>query len=346
MYNRSVAVIAEHDARTEIPNPRNIHFGIAASNVENANALNPSFILPEQLQALTDRLTDNHLGIELQLEGDLGGINTPDFAKPIFLGIHAPTRGIDLSATGKVGQYAIDKTMESLHLAHQMDADYAVLHLESGDKWHDLDGRSDRIQNGKDAFRQIVEEYKNRGYGFALLIENLEYPKYPATGAEIAKTADFIRELGRHADVRTLGIAFDASHLWRSGFLLDEKRWIGNASGIADEWTRREVPFSTYIEETLRQVRDVLKLVHITGAAGTDTHLLPGTYDRMNGDVPLARQYTQHEMDVHGVITVLFDQAAAMHSPLWIINESQGYTYEQMMQNCNAMEHLYGEQYN
>jgi sugar phosphate isomerase/epimerase len=307
---------------------RRVIWGIAVSDM--ANDLNPAYPIPDRLGALAGLLRERHAGMELQFEGHAMAV-VPEAAQLAFLGIHQPTQGIDL-ADERIQWASFNKILQAMRLAHENHAAYMAFHLKTRDVWTDLAARRQRIEQSKRWFSKCLDMYKRRQYRFWLLAENLEYPKYPATYREILELAEDIRLLRALAGVN-VGFALDVAHLWRSGFLIAENHWNHAVARDSDAWAERQIEFGAYLEQTLHAVRDVLELVHITGAKGHETHLLPGaTIGSQTFEI--ARAYAADEIDIPRVVEVLYRAAAQRDRPLFVVNEAIGYPYERMIANC------------
>ncbi len=319
-------------------NPRHIVMGIAASNV--ANEINPTFPLPQKLDSLTQFLGNKHIGLELQLENkDRWDIPHPP--KSAFLGVHQPTQNIDFRDPETM-THSLGVLQNIMEMTQTIDADYMVLHLETRDKWDNLEKRGEHIEEGKKWFQQVAQIHEDKGYSFKLLAEGLEYPKFPATKNEILDMASFIRELREEEGMKHVGFALDVAHLWRSGSLIESNMEKEGVQVTADEWSRGEVAFSDYLTSTLGEVEDVLELIHITSARNNNghvnTHLLPGAMVKNEEVILLSRDYSANELDVASAMKIITNFAAKRTAPLPIINEAHGHSYEEMATNCEELQ--------
>ena len=296
--------------------------GIAASNLGNDR--NPGFPLPQALDRLAALLAPR-LGLELRLEGDaLDEVAAPR-VRPAFLGLHQPLRGIDWLDPSRQ-EASFDRLAAYLRAAHRLGADYVVLHLQTRDEWDALGRRAELAQAALTRLERLAGVHRARGYRFPLLVENLEFPKYPATRAEVAEVVAHLRA---RAD-RPLGLALDVGHLWHSGLLIRENLPRGTVDAWADEWARDAVPFPAYLAATVAAAGGELRVVHLTGCRGHETHRLPDATARAAGP---------EELDVPGAVAVL---AAAVWpaAPPALVNEAMWYPYEAMIESCAAVARL------
>lgn len=294
---------------------RDFAFGIAASNL--GNAVNPDTRLPEQAPQLLSTLGAVHLGVEWQMEGNvremLAGVKGE---KPAFIGVHLPTSDVDIQMGEEAVIHALSQNLAALEQAQALGAEYAVLHIQTHDHWERLGQRQQDSERGLAVLDQLLAAYRQHGLSVPLLIENVEFPKFPATRQELVRTVRFIEE---RADV-PLGIAIDFGHLWHSGRIIGENLHQPGVGEFADAFARNAVPFRDYLRESLLVVQKQLQLIHVTGCVEHRTH-----------DRPLVKpSYGQTEMDVAEALRVLYDVSSGMLKAPRIVNETIGVPYQQM----------------
>jgi hypothetical protein len=294
-----------------------ILMGFAPSNV--ANDINPGFELSDKLPELATLATTNQMGLELELEGDFIKVNVPKFPKPAFLGVHQPTSSIDIDVIDEQRRpQSVRQIKQAMLMAHLISADYFTTHLQTVDRWVPQSDRQAQIQTSLNVFRDLAEYHNRKGYDFPLLIENLEYPKYPASLGEIIEVADY---LSNNVSVPT-GIVLDVGHLWRSRRLI-------NLSGYdhADE----HEPFTNYLQSTLDAVGEHVKVFHLTGCYGEKTHLLPRLGGRL--DPSLAEDLPGFDYNFRDIGATVFRFVAGRPTPPYLVNEAFGHPYGVVIQN-------------
>ena len=314
----------------ETKQPSSLQLGIAVSDV--ANDINQTFTFPEEFAQLATLTKKFQLGVEIQYEGDMHTLSIPSFDKPLFLGIHQPINGMD-NLSDATRDETFQRLKQTMRLAEDVDADYSVFHLQTYDYWDRIDKRGEYISQTNMNLRQLLTEYQEQGYTSPFLVENLEYPKYPSTTYEIEK----VLEIGSEYPSVPFGIALDVSHLWRSGFLLRENRHHPNVGITVDNYAKGEIPFDTYLQSTLSMLSDSLRLVHLTGCQGSETHLLPGIVPGTTS-VVFDRAYNTDELDIAQTARTLKSAVLSRSAPLFVVSEAHGYMYETMIGNCQDIQ--------
>ncbi len=132
-------------------------------------------------------------------------------------GVHQPIRDMDiLSQDIHKKLETIESTQQAMLFAHLISADYFVFHLAQSKDYWDWN-RSEQIALALKAFQGWADFYKNSGFSFVPLIENLEFPKFPATPEEMVSIFKACKEF-----LPNLRLCFDVPHLWRSRSLILE----------------------------------------------------------------------------------------------------------------------------
>ncbi len=294
-----------------------MYHGIAVCNL--ANDVNPEFVLPDRYEGLVSYARLNGVGLELQLEH---GVQVPSVReRPPFIGVHLPTQNIEPYDRPST----ISELATALDHAVAIRADYAVIHMQTQDYWQDMKNRATRIEYSKDVFRRMHRRARERGYTGNLLIENLEYPKYPATKAEIADAVSFLNTLKDE----NVGLAIDAGHLWRSGYLIGEKENGAVIASDADDWSFQRVSFEQYLEDVVAQHAGTIRLLHMTGCRGIHTHNEPDPY--------VTPVFTEPYMNVGRVYAILRSHLRTTGHPVYVVNEAIGFTYPQMAQASRTL---------
>lgn len=316
--------------------PRRVPMGIAASNL--GNEYSQEHPLPQETMSLVRMLNRRNLGLELQMEGEgLEKANRqvfiPTEQRPRFLGVHQPTTDVDFLEPEKV--YAsLQKSFQAMEMADRLNANYFVVHLQTKDRWESLESRPAQIEMSLSWFAELITAYMERDYHFPILVENLEYPKYPATRREIMEVVYMLRPYVAHK--LPLGIAFDVGHLWHSGFLIRENLHNPYVAAVADSWARKETPFEEHLALTVDLIGDDMKVVHMTGCYEHATHLLPGSIPN-SPIIKIDRTYTPEALNVAEATRIIFDRGAISKNPPYVVNEAIGYHYLQMAENCEMI---------
>lgn len=287
--------------------------GFAPSDI--ANNINPKFRLPSAISSLSAFAIRECSGLELELEDnfDIG-----DYRKPsdlVFLGVHQPSTGVDVNDKDTRIE-SIEKIQQSMLMAQKINADYFTVHLQTVDRWQGEESRKYLAQESLGVFDKLLDFYHTEGLNFPIYIENLEYPKYPATIEEIQQTLEFIAERPGLQG----GVVLDAGHLWRTRNLMAENHIDHNGQ----DW-----PYSKYLSKALDEIDDNIKVFHLTGCGGYRTHMLPQVENSepLNGDLLPSEYYFRSLAKL--VLKFVTDKN---YSP-YIVNEAFGHAYEEVVHN-------------
>lgn len=317
----------EQDKRNPETEPkRKLQYGIVVSNL--ANDSNPQIQIPNHTDVITNLLLKNQLGLEFQIESEnfyIPNINV----YPAFVGLHQPIRGIDFYHTTTRAS-SIERMKRVLKTAHMLPyaLDYIVFHIEPYDYWEDVANRKTRISMAKQWFEELINYHQQEGITIPLLVENLEFPKYPATLEDINDCINWIRSL----QYPYLGFAFDFAHLWRSGQLISTNmRQIG-VSDWENEWSNQTISFVQLVDKISILIRDDVRLLHVTSGDHEHTHLLP--------------QETQQDTTINmlngkAMLEYLLGTPALQNKNLFVINEAIGYPYSQTIQTVLTFNRPY-----
>jgi hypothetical protein len=298
-----------------------VRIGIAPSDL--ANELNPSFALPQNMDRLAQVMAGEGQGFELELEENLEIASLPELSvRPAFVGVHQPTTNIDVLSDDPIMRTeSLTKIEKAMILADHVDAEYFTIHLETVDRnWADEEARGKKATLSREVFDELVELHKQRAFTFPMLIENLEYPKYPATPQEIKEVVDYL------ADVSIpTGIVMDVGHLWRSRSLMKE-------AGL--KVPDGDLPYTDFLRQTLDSIGEHIRVFHVTGCGGHETHLLP---DLSGMPQPSAigkkEMLSDNTYNFRAIGATVLKFAADQPVPPRIINEAFGHPYRDVLQN-------------
>ncbi len=127
-----------------------------------------------------------------------------------YIGVHQPTSQLDIiSAEYGERSLALNLAKKGLELAHHLGADYYVVHPTTSDNWVDRGGQQ------RQAHQWIFELYnygKLKKLTPRICVENLEYPKYPATLEELLYLLSYLSSEG----MDDVGLIFDVAHHWHN----------------------------------------------------------------------------------------------------------------------------------
>lgn len=191
-----------------------------------------------------------------------------------IIGMHQSIREMDVLSEDQKKLETIESTHQAMLFAHRISADYFVFHLAQSRDYWDWP-RSEQIAIAIKAFRGFANFYKDSGFKFIPLLENLEFPKFPATYEEIIGIFNICREF-----LPNLKLCFDIPHLWHSRLLLLENRH--KFRHLIPDFHILEARFSDYFNYTMNAFADagILKadlfLYHLGGCWQHLTHEIPG----------------------------------------------------------------------
>lgn len=212
-------------------------------------------------------------------------------------GVHQPLTG-DVLSSNFFGKYsALEEIRRAMDFAAGIGAEYFVIHLAQLDKWDWK--RADQIRKGLKIFHELATYYRSHSYEFVPCIELLEYPKFPATGGELAHVFNECHKM--LAETR---IALNLGHLWRSR----------NLMLVTGHWDMPEVSFVEHLEYTLGQLWPQIHLFQLGGCWESETHAVPGLHPQQNPfDHPLKLRespgvyHESGEIDLNRTLDLLLD---------------------------------------
>ncbi|MFH1148257.1 MAG: TIM barrel protein [Pseudomonadota bacterium] len=192
-------------------------------------------------------------------------------------GVHQPIRDMDiLSEDVHKKLETIESTQQAMRFAHLISADYFVFHLAQSRDYWDWN-RSEQIEIALKAFKEWADFYRKAGFRFTPLIENLEFPKFPALPEEMISILNRCREF-----LPNVKLCFDIPHLWRSRALVLE-----NGERLRDSipnFLRLTTSASDYFDYAMEEVlsekgglsKDDIFIYHLAGCWKHLTHEIPG----------------------------------------------------------------------
>ncbi len=296
-----------------------IFFGFAPSDI--ANNINPHYRLPEGLLSLNNTANSNGLGYELELEDNFE--NIPDIKdRPVFLGVHQPSRDVDV-IDYQHREQSVEKIKRAMNMAHTITADYFTIHLQTIDRWEDLSRRPNDNKLSLEVFNELTNYYAEQRHKYPMLIENLEYPKYPATIDEINEVVSYLSKSGSTPN----GIVLDVGHLWRTRNIMAENNFHHSGDDLV---------FTDYLKKTLDTVGSEIKVMHITGCGGYKTHMLP----QLESEAPNNRPVYPDEYffkDIARIVLKFGLAKGTIEQPFLYVNEAFGHPYEEVVENCKGI---------
>jgi hypothetical protein len=289
-----------------------------------ANSRNSSFPIPEKLPELIYYLGREGMGAELQLEPPynpyLSRINTGNLP---FFGVHLPINRED-TQKDKTFENSLNVAARTLAMASQLDANYLVIHLEADYDWDNLGARKDAVKKGLNIFHGITEKAKEEGFEGDLIIENLEFPLYPALSSEIIEIGNMLNSF----DKGKFGIALDLGHLLHTQILINENMQKGDVIlPFTDPYVRGEISFISYLNNLMVNVGDKVKLLHVTGVRNHETHLMPTVVSGGND---------RNELNLIDDLHIIRKN---IHSrSLHLVNEAHEKSYPEMVNACKLIQ--------
>jgi hypothetical protein len=256
-----------------------------------------------------------------------------------IFGVHQSIADMDvLSKDLHKRLVTIESTQQAMLFAQLISADYFVFHLAQSKDYWDWN-RGEQISIALRAFQELAGFYKSSGFTFTPLLENLEFPKFPATAEEMVSMFNTCREL-----LPNLRLCFDLSHLWHSRILLLEnrnkfRRQIPNFSLL-------EASFDDYLDYTMEELfieegvsgEDIF-LFHLGGCWGHLTHEIPGLrpeespfVQKLRLDEPVYSYDPQIEMNLKNVLTKILRYSLENRRNLLLMLEIHKKDYSEMLE--------------
>lgn len=204
-------------------------------------------------------------------------------------GVHAPTKGRDIAGLNdQLRTWSVRETEGAMDMANELKANYFVVHLTPQDDFCD---RNSQLERGMRSLEDLAEYRRKKGYTTKILLETLEYPKWPA---DIDETISVVGDVKKF--IPDLGFCLDVGHLWHNlNSLLPSRKPFD---------FKKEL--DSYIKKTSRYVG--IDVVHLVGAYvekenGNEihaTHAIPGLSPRNGFSVDSKMYYKDAPPDFKG----------------------------------------------
>src|SRR5581483_9255412 len=243
-------------------------------------------------------------------------------APNMLLGVHQPLQNRDVLSSNFFHKYeAIEATKQAMEFAEYIDADYFVFHLAQADKWSW--DRQDQMEKAIKIFNVFATYYTSREMSFTPLIETLEYPKFPATGAEAYM---LLRECRK--GLRNTRLAFNVAHLWNSR----------NRMLTAGQWPDERVSFEASVDD--------IHIFDLSGGWETETHAVPGLHpqqDPFRFPIKLRESPSVYaesgELDLNRVLELLVTATVRRGQDLRLVLQIYDRDIEQILEAARLIRH-------
>ncbi|HEC99817.1 MAG TPA: hypothetical protein ENN18_05495 [Proteobacteria bacterium] len=257
-----------------------------------------------------------------------------------IFGVHQSIRDMDiLSEDIHKKLETIESTQQGMLFAHLISADYFVFHLAQSKDYWDWN-RSEQIAVALKAFQGWADFYKQSGFSFIPIIENLEFPKFPATPEEMVSIFKTCREF-----LPNLKICFDVSHFWRSRALILENKV--RFEHLIPNFRILEASCSDYLDYAIEHIFTAeaglsdgdIFLYHLGGCWKHLTHEIPGLrpgespfLHKLRLDEPVYAYHPQVEMNLPKVINRLLRYNIERRQDVLIMLEIYQRNYIEMLE--------------
>ncbi len=246
------------------------------------------------------------------------------------VGVHQPLQNRDsLSSNFFVKYEGIEATKQAMEFAEYIDADYFVFHLAQVDKWNW--DRQDQMEKAIKIFNVFATYYTAREMSFVPVIETLEYPKFPATGAEAFMLLKECRKA-----LRSTKLAFNLAHLWSSR----------NRMLVTGAWSDERVSFEASLEYALDSLANDIYVYQLSGGWESETHAVPGLHpqqDPFRYPMKLRESPSVYlesgEMDLNRVLELLVTATARRGHDLDVVLEIFDRDIEQVLEAARIIRH-------
>lgn len=189
----------KNDNLTSITNKLDLLIGPAIGEFENENLKNA---------------IEGYSVVELQLTNFQWTVDDAlaDLAKKDYISVHNASRDIDLSsANEQFRQQSIVVTKQGMDFAYKVNSNTLVLHPVNNMHLNPTQ-RLESVVRFMKSFEELKSYYEKENHQYTMCVENLEYPKYPAT---LEETLDLQKRT-------STGIVIDVPHIWHSRDILLE----------------------------------------------------------------------------------------------------------------------------
>lgn len=251
-------------------------------------------------------------------------------APNMLLGVHQPIQNRDALSSNFFHKYeAIEATKQAMEFAEYIDADYFVFHLAHVDKWSW--DRQDQMDKAIKIFNVFATYYTAREMSFTPVIETLEFPKFPATGAE----AFLLLKECRKA-LRNTKLAFNIAHLWSS-----RRRML-----VTGNWSDERVSFEASLEYALDTLAADIHVFDLSGGWESETHAVPGLHPQQDPfRYPLKLRespsiYAESgELDLNRVLELMVTATVRRGHDLNVVLQIYDRDIEQVLETARLIRH-------
>lgn len=246
------------------------------------------------------------------------------------VGVHQPIQNRDALSSNFFHKYeAIEATKQAMEFAEFIDADYFVFHLAQVDKWSW--DRQDQMDKAIKIFNVFATYYTAREMSFVPVLETLEFPKFPATGAEAFMLLKECRKA-----LRNTKLAFNLAHLWSS-----RNRMLRTGN-----WPDERVSFEASLEYALDSLANDIYVFQLSGGWESETHAVPGLHpqqDPFRYPMKLRESSSVYaesgEMDLNRVLELLVTATTRRGSDLDVILQIFDRDIEQILEAARLIRH-------
>lgn len=246
------------------------------------------------------------------------------------VGVHQPIQNRDALSSNFFHKYeAIEATKQAMEFAEYIDADYFVFHLAHADKWNW--DRQDQMDKAVKIFNVFATYYTAREMSFVPVIETLEFPKFPATGAESFMLLKECRKA-----LRGTKLALNVAHLWSSR----------NRMLATGQWPDERVSFEASLEYALDSLAKDIYVYQLSGGWESETHAVPGLHpqqDPFRYPIKLRESpsiYAESgEMDLNRVLELLVTATVRQGNDLDVVLQIFDRDIEQILEAARLIRH-------
>ncbi|MBU4134178.1 hypothetical protein KKH42_02520 [bacterium] len=259
--------------------------------------------------------------------------------KNIHFGLHLSIKPARVGSTDeKEIEYTLNNRYHEIDFGERIGVKYYVLHISQDN----FIGTDANYKAAVFVLKKTIEYLAAKKTSAYVLIENIEYPKYPSTPQELCWWVNKIKEF-EGSDKLSFGVMLDVAHLWKSRGDIIRTIKEGNIGRLPD-WIKEEKdiifqPFHDLLNYTLKTRLSEIPVIgfHIGGCYGVETHLIPGMRvddDPELTDISIRRFYDENiEMNlkttIKNIVQYYFDSFRnypslnkTVHRPLYIVTES------------------------
>ncbi|OQA89748.1 MAG: hypothetical protein BWY26_01646 [Elusimicrobia bacterium ADurb.Bin231] len=255
----------------------------------------------------------------------------------VVCGLHLP---LNTAYLGSLSEREINYTLENrkkvIDFGEKSGVKYYTVHISQ-------DGflfTEKNFVSVKNILRKTIEYFIQKRTNAYILIENLEYPKYPSTPQELFWWFNKVKEYAGNSGLK-IGVVIDVAHLWKTrGDIMKNMREGKNLP----EWIMEEKDiisqsYKDLLNYTLKTKLENIPVItfHLGGSYGYETHLIPGMRPDDapdSAEIKINRFYDENiEMNLKSVIKTIakyyFDSYRKVKElnkdsfrPLYIVTES------------------------